>query len=107
MVALAPSHAPRCAEQDGDHSYIRLNFNFGPGYEPCVKFPGAICLKELSFRTADTQHAAKVRPGSKSQPCLITTTDKLYRPFVSTHSPASQLHAADGVLTHDLVIVLG
>ncbi len=46
--------------QDGDHSYIRLNFNFGPGYEPCVKFPGAICLKELSFRTADTQHAAKV-----------------------------------------------
>ena len=47
--------------QDNDHSYIRLNFNFGPGYEPCTKFPSAICLKELSFRTADTRHAAKVR----------------------------------------------
>ena len=53
--------------QDGDHSYIRLNFNFGPGYEPCIKFPGAICLKELSFRTADTQHAAKVRLEPQTQ----------------------------------------
>ena len=64
---LALRHAARRSAQDGDHSYIRLNFNFGPGYEPCVKFPGAICLKELSFRTADTQHAAKVGPVARQQ----------------------------------------
>lgn len=46
--------------QDGDHSYIRINFNFGPSYEPGARFPNAISLKELSFRSADTRHAAKV-----------------------------------------------
>ena len=48
--------------QDNDHSYIRLNFNFGAGYEPSLKFPSSICLKELSFRTADIRRAAKVLP---------------------------------------------
>lgn len=47
--------------QDGNHAFIRLNFNFGPGYEPCAKFPGAICLKELSFRSSDPRHAQRVR----------------------------------------------
>ncbi len=51
----------RCC-QDGDHAYIRLNFNFGPSTEPGGKFPTAIFLKELSYRTGDTRHAAKVRP---------------------------------------------
>ncbi|KAK9903552.1 hypothetical protein WJX75_008667 [Coccomyxa subellipsoidea] len=46
--------------QDGDHAYIRLNFNFGPTFEPGVKFPQAIFLKELSYRTSDTRHATKV-----------------------------------------------
>ena len=32
----------------------------GPGYEPCAKLPGAICLKELSFRSSDVRHAQKV-----------------------------------------------
>ncbi len=45
--------------QDGDHAYIRLNFNFGPTFEPGVKFPQAIFLKELSYRTSDTRHATK------------------------------------------------
>jgi hypothetical protein len=47
--------------QDGNHAFIRLNFNFGPGYEPCAKFPGAICLKELSFRSSDPRHAQRVQ----------------------------------------------
>ena len=50
-----------CLLQDGNHAFIRLNFNFGPGYEPCAKFPGAICLKELSFRSSDPRHAQRVR----------------------------------------------
>ena len=49
-----------CLLQDGNHAFIRLNFNFGPGYEPCAKFPGAICLKELSFRSSDPRHAQRV-----------------------------------------------
>ncbi len=46
--------------QDGDHAYIRLNFNFGPGFEPGTRFPSAVFLKELSFRTSDTRHAVRV-----------------------------------------------
>lgn len=49
-----------CVVQDGDHAYIRLNFNFGPTFEPGIKFPQAIFLKELSYRTSDTRHATKV-----------------------------------------------
>lgn len=47
--------------QDGDHAYIRLNFNFGAAFEPGAKHPRAIFLKELSYRTSDTRHAAKVK----------------------------------------------
>ena len=46
--------------QEGDHSYIRINFNFGPAYEPGAKFPHLVFLKELSYRTSDNRHAAKV-----------------------------------------------
>lgn len=48
--------------QEGDHSYIRINFNFGPSYEPGAKFPHLVFLKELSYRTSDNRHAAKVGP---------------------------------------------
>ena len=48
------------SNQDGDHAYIRLNFNFGPASEPGAKLPRAAFLKELSYRTSDTRHAAKV-----------------------------------------------
>ena len=46
--------------QDNDHAYIRINFNFGPSSEPGTKFPNAIFVKEVSFRTNDIRHAAKV-----------------------------------------------
>lgn len=45
---------------DGDHAYIRINFNFGPSFEPCTRNPTSIFLKELSLRTSDPRHAAKV-----------------------------------------------
>ncbi len=54
--------------QEGDHSYIRINFNFGPTYEPGAKFPQAIFLKELSYRTSDNRHAAKVCPAVPALP---------------------------------------
>lgn len=46
--------------QDGDHAYIRINFNFGTSYEPTAKFPNALFLKELSFRSSDPKRASKV-----------------------------------------------
>lgn len=46
--------------QDNDHAYIRINFNFGPSSDPGTKFPTAVFVKELSFRTADVRHAARV-----------------------------------------------
>ena len=46
--------------QDGDHAYIRINFNFGTSYEPTAKFPHALFLKELSFRSSDPKRASKV-----------------------------------------------
>lgn len=57
---MPPSRPPPCPLQDGEHAYIRLNFNFGGSYEPGAKHPAAIFLKELSFRSADVRHAAKV-----------------------------------------------
>ena len=46
---------------EGEHAYLRLNFNFGASFEPCAKHPTVIALKELCFRTSDTRHATKVR----------------------------------------------
>ena len=60
--------------QEGDHSYIRINFNFGPAYEPGAKFPQAIFLKELSYRTGDNRHAAKARPPCPPLPALPCPT---------------------------------
>jgi len=47
------------SNQDHDHAFIRVTFNFGNAYEPCSRFPNAIFLKELSFRSADLKHANK------------------------------------------------
>ena len=64
------------SSQEGDHSYIRINFNFGPAYEPGAKFPHLVFLKELSYRTSDNRHAAKVR----SQCLELTLSPKLWAP---------------------------
>ncbi|GAB4820394.1 hypothetical protein N2152v2_007440 [Parachlorella kessleri] len=46
--------------QEGDTAYIRVNFNFGPSFEPGARFPRSVFVKELSYRSADSRHAAKV-----------------------------------------------
>ena len=58
------------SNQDGDHAYIRLNFNYGPSFEPCTRDPQAMLLKELSFRTSDLRHASKVGAPVTTHPCL-------------------------------------
>ncbi len=55
---------------DGDHAVIRLNFNFGPGWEPGQRHPGAIMLKELSYRSSDTRHAQKARAAPRARAAL-------------------------------------
>ncbi len=48
-----------CVLQEGDTAYIRINFNFGPTFEPGTRYPKSIFVKELSYRSADSRHAAK------------------------------------------------
>jgi nucleosome binding factor SPN SPT16 subunit len=53
------------SQQDGGHSYIRIIFNvpgagFGPNDMPSQKFPRAIYVKEVSFRSNDTRHSNQV-----------------------------------------------
>ena len=73
--------------QDGDHSYIRINFNFGPGFEPGARFPNAIFLKELSFRSADTRHSAKARPPSCPDTLMCSATMGAAWAFCLFHAP--------------------
>ncbi|GBG67251.1 hypothetical protein CBR_g88540 [Chara braunii] len=52
-------------QQDGAHAYIRINFNvpgtgFAAAYAPAQKYPDAIFLREVSFRSNDVRHSAHV-----------------------------------------------
>lgn len=62
--------------QDGDYAYIRINFNYGGSYDPSLKYPSSIFLKELSFRTADVRHAAKVVQEIKTLRSSVQQRDK-------------------------------
>ena len=62
--------------QDNEHAYIRLNFNFGGTYEPSTRHPASIFLKELSFRSADVRHAAKVVQEIKALRSSVLQRDK-------------------------------
>ena len=53
-------HAPR---RQGARP--RQGFQWGVGWEPGARHPGAIMLKELSYRCSDTRHAAKARAPGK------------------------------------------
>lgn len=64
------------APQDNDHAYIRINFNFGPSSDPGAKFPTAAFIKELSFRTADVRHAAKVVQEIKAMRSQVQQREK-------------------------------
>lgn len=48
------------SQPDGDHAYIRVNFNFSQNYEPSEKFPHMTFLKEVTYRTSSLNHASKV-----------------------------------------------
>lgn len=48
------------SNQDNEHAYVRVSFNFMGAYEPATKFPDCVFLKELSFRSSDVRHATKV-----------------------------------------------
>ncbi|KAF5837808.1 FACT complex subunit-domain-containing protein [Dunaliella salina] len=66
------SHTP-----DGDHAHIRVTFNFGGAYEPFQRFaPNAVFLKELSFRSQDVKHAAKVVQDIKMMRSAVVLRDK-------------------------------
>lgn len=62
--------------QDGDKAYIRINFNVGTGFEPSTRFPNAIFIKELSFRTMDLKHGAKVVQEIKSLRAAVMSREK-------------------------------
>lgn len=62
--------------QDGEHAYIRINFNYGASYEPTSKHPTSIFLKELSFRSSDVRHAAKVVQEVKALRSSVQQRDK-------------------------------
>ncbi|KAI3435579.1 hypothetical protein D9Q98_001644 [Chlorella vulgaris] len=62
--------------QDGEHAYIRLNFNFSGAYEPVSRHPAAAYLKELSFRSADVRHAAKVVQEVKAMRSAVLQREK-------------------------------
>lgn len=62
--------------QDGDKAYIRINFNVGTGFEPSARFPNAIFIKELSFRTMDLKHATKVVQEIKSLRAAVMSREK-------------------------------
>lgn len=62
--------------QDNEHAYIRVNFNFGPSYEPGLKYPNLAVLKEISFRTGDVRHAARVVQEIKSMRSQVQQREK-------------------------------
>jgi nucleosome binding factor SPN SPT16 subunit len=55
---------------------IRVTFNLGSTYEPSLRFPNAVFLKELSFRSSDVKHANKVAMDIKLLRSSIAQRDK-------------------------------
>ncbi|KAG1678588.1 hypothetical protein FOA52_012595 [Chlamydomonas sp. UWO 241] len=64
------------SNQDHDHAYVRVTFNLGNSYDPYVKFPNSIFLKELSFRSSDQRHATSTVTQIKQLRSSVTQRDK-------------------------------
>lgn len=64
------------SNQDNDHAYIRVTFNFSGNFEPALRFPNAVFLKELSFRSSDLRHASKVVQDIKLLRSTVSQRDK-------------------------------
>ncbi|GIL93381.1 hypothetical protein Vretifemale_20793, partial [Volvox reticuliferus] len=60
----------------GDAALVRVTFNIGPTYEPNQRYPNAVFLKELSFRSSDVKHANKVALDIKLLRSSIAQRDK-------------------------------
>ena len=58
------------SQQDNKHSFIRIIFNvpglgYSPTDRPMSKHAEKVYLKEASFRSKDSRHAAEVRGGGR------------------------------------------
>ena len=64
------------ATQENEHYFIRINFNFGSSWEPGSLYPNMVCVKEMSFRTANASHATSIVRDIKTLRSLILQRDK-------------------------------
>ena len=61
---------------EGGHAYVRLAFHAGGAYEPAARFPTAVMLKEVAFRSSDPKHAARVVQEVKALRASVLARDK-------------------------------
>ena len=61
---------------EGGHAYVRLAFHHGGSYEPAARFPAAVMLKEVAFRSSDPKHAARVVQEVKALRAAVAARDK-------------------------------
>ncbi|WIA33317.1 hypothetical protein OEZ86_006455 [Tetradesmus obliquus] len=63
-------------EAESNGAIVRISLNFGTTYEPAQKFPALVFLKELSFRTSDAKHAARLVQEIKVLRSTVLQRDK-------------------------------
>jgi len=64
------------ATQENEHYFIRINFNFGPQWQPGSVFPKKCFVKEMSFRTANGNHATSIVRDIKTLRSMVLSRDK-------------------------------
>ena len=64
------------ATQENEHYFIRINFNSGPQWQPGSVFPKKCFVKELSFRTANSNHAMSIVRDIKTLRSVVLSRDK-------------------------------
>lgn len=64
------------ATQENDHYFIRVNFNFGIQWEPGSAFPKLSCIKEMSYRTSNANHATSIVRDIKTLRSLVLQRDR-------------------------------
>jgi hypothetical protein len=79
VIVSAHAHSVTAAHQQLPAASSLLSFILGycsTTYEPAQKFPQLIFLKELSFRTSDAKHAARVVQEIKVLRSTVLQRDK-------------------------------
>lgn len=64
------------ATQENEHYFIRVNFNFGLQWQPGLMFPHLSCVKEMSFRTSNANHATSIVRDIKTLRSLVLQRDR-------------------------------